>query len=211
MRIHTTAQRADILDAIAAANRAIGNVNAAAHGDVHEYRARSAKKRAGITRIHNVELTEHRSQTHARAFEIKLSGDSTRGPNSRQYGMDGYGKAATWDQWGLFLSALYEVDPSARVGGAKSPIYADAEHFHWTTANRYRGAQDNDGAHRVDAPTGTFMTAGKGYHRQHKWQSVGKLAGCDAWVSQCACGATSRRTSMATYRAFIAPYEDLGA
>lgn len=207
MRIHTTAQRADILDAIAAANRAIGYVNAAAHGDVHEYRARTAKKRASITPIHNVELTEHRSQTHPRAFEVKFSGDSTRGPNSGQYGMDNYGKAATWDQWGLFLSALYEVDTAARVGGAKLPIYADAEHFHWTTANRYRGAQDNDGTRRVDASTGTFMTAGLGYHRQHKWQSVGKLAVCDAWVSQCACGATLRRADYGTYCAYIAPLE----
>lgn len=204
MRIHTSANLRDIITAVEMANGSATTETAR-----NEYRARTARARTSITPIHALEANEHRSQTHPRAFEIKLSGDSTRGPNSGQYGMDGYGKAATWDQWGLFLSALFEADPEMRVGGAAHPIYADAEHFHWITANRYRGTVDDNGIPRVDAPTGMFFHPGNGgYHRQHKWEYQGTTVGARAHVSRCACGATLRRADMATYRAFIAPDTD---
>lgn len=192
MRIHTNAQRGEIFDVIAAANRAIGYVNAEAHGDVHEYRARTAKKRASITGVGLSALTEHGSRTHDRALEVQLSGDSSRCPAAMDDWSD---KAATWDQWGLFLSALFEVDPAARVGGAKSPIYIDRDHFHWSTGGRYLGAPDDDGVRGVDAPTGTFLTSGKGYHRQHRWTSGGSSVTGAYYVSECACGAIARRVA----------------
>ena len=191
MRIHTTATYSDVMSAISAMNRALKMANdSAGDNGVHEYRAKSAKPRDFIALV-SAKVSEHRSQTHARAFEIQLFGDSSRGPSS---GMDNYGdKAATWDQWGMFLSALFEVDPAARAGGAKNPIYIDRDHFHWSTCGRYLGARDNDGVRRVDAPTGTFTTAGSGYHRQHKWMPDGASATGAYYVHSCACGAIARQ------------------
>ena len=196
MRIHTTATYSDVMSAISAMNRALKMANdSAGENGVHEYRAKSAKPRDFITPVSG-DASEHRSQTHLRAFEIKLSGDSSRGPNSGRYGMDNYGdKAATRDQWGMFLSALFEVDPAARVGGAKNPIYIDRDHFHWSTGNRYAGTPDDNGVRRIDAPTGTFLTAGKGYHRRHEWTLGGSSATGAYYVSECACGAIVRRVA----------------
>lgn len=196
MRIHTTATYSDVVSAISATNRALKMANdSAGESGVHEYRAKSAKPRDFIALV-SARYSEHSSRTHPRAFEIQLFGDSSRGPNSGFYGMDNYGdKAATWDQWGMFLSALFEVDPAARVGGAKNPIYIDRDHFHWSTGGRYLGTPDDDGVRRVDAPTGTFLTAGKGYHRQHKWTSGGSSVTGTYYVSECACGAIVRRVA----------------
>ena len=190
MRIHTKLTRQDIQDAVMR-SRVLGPGTAQ-----NEYRARTAKARAYITGVGISALTEHGSRTHDRAFEVQLSGDSSRGPNSGRYGMDDWSdKAATWDQWGLFLSVLFEVDPAARVGGAKNPIYIDRDHFHWSTGGRYLGTPDDNGVSRIDAPTGTFLTAGKGYHRQHKWTPGGSSVTGAYYVSECACGAIARRVA----------------
>ena len=200
MRIHTGLTRAEIIDAMQEAQRAHGIMNHRVDTDrtgrfVYEYRARTARPRLRIADPGFGAFSEHASRTHARAFEIQLSGDSSRGPNSGQFGAGDDRKAATWDQWGTFLSALFEVDPAARVGGAKSPIYIDRDHFHWSTGGRYLGTPDDNGVRRVDAPTGTFLTAGKGYHRQHKWTSGGSSVTGAYYVSECACGAIVRRVA----------------
>ena len=195
MRIHTTATYSDVISAISAMNRALKMANdSAGENGVHEYRAKSAEQRDFITLV-SARYSEYSSRTHARAVEVTLFGDSSRGPNSGFYGMDNGDKAATWDQWGMFLSALFEVDPAARVGGAKNPIYIDRDHFHWSTGGRYLGTPDDDGVRRVHAPTGTFLTAGKGYHRQHKWTPGGSSATGAYYVSECACGAIVRRVA----------------
>lgn len=78
-------------------------------------------------------LTQHGSRTHDRAFEIMLSGSST----SRSQNGDYF--AATWDEWGAFLGALYDADKDTRCGSnAKFPVYRDADHFHFLTGDRFR-------------------------------------------------------------------------
>jgi len=72
-------------------------------------------------------LTQHRSLSRARAFDVKLSGDSARSGHAGGY------KAATWDQWGEFLAMVFENDHVATVPG----VYLSRAHFHWTTTGRY--------------------------------------------------------------------------
>lgn len=92
-------------------------------------------------------LTEHQSRTHARAFEISLSGTSNR-PNT-----SGRESAATWDEWGMFLARLFSLDPMMRAGGsAARPIYADAYDFHRKTCDRFVNLTPAD------------------QHKTHRWQ-----------------------------------------
>lgn len=72
---------------------------------------RDAARQAGVT---FGRLTEHRSQSHARAFDVTLRGNSNRRPNpgSRGNWTDDE-RAATWDQWGVFLGILFDRDPYA--------------------------------------------------------------------------------------------------
>lgn len=70
-----------------------------------------------------------RSKDHA--FDVTLTGTSTRRPNSGQRGAgDDY--AATWDEWGMFFAYLYEIDP-----GMKCWAYDDADDFHFKTGARF--------------------------------------------------------------------------
>lgn len=80
--------------------------------------------------------TQHGSKSHPRAFEIHLTGESRRKPNRRGAGdPDAY--AATWDQWGVFLAALFAVDPDMVCGTVKHPIYASGEDFADRTGDRF--------------------------------------------------------------------------
>lgn len=146
MRIHTSATRADLDAAARAAGVALAG------------------------------LTEHGSRTHARAFEVRLSGSGNYGG---QYGTLDH-KNATWDEWGIFLAAVYEADADARCGGsAARPIYANADDYHWQTGERF-----------------LTLTPGE-QHKRHRWEYVGQLA-TGAWLHRCkgdACGATMRRAA----------------
>ena len=83
-------------------------------------------------------LERHGSRTHDQAFEVALSGTGGH-PNSGGYGASSEYQAATWDEWGAFLGALYAADANARCGGSvKYPIYRNAEHFHFSTGNRFQ-------------------------------------------------------------------------
>lgn len=116
MRLHTyTISRSDVLDAAA---------------------------RFGLT---VPVLTEHGSRTHDHAFEIQLSGSSTRQAQSNQW------NAATWDEWGAFMGDLYTRDPDARWG-TSSWGYADSADFDRKTCGRFRDGMPHD------------------THPQHKWQ-----------------------------------------
>lgn len=119
---------------------------------------------------------EHASRTHARAYEVKLTGSSPRRPNTGRRGAD-WGTdehAATWDEWGLFLAHLYDVDPDARAGGAKIPVYRNASDFYVKTGDRF----DPENPDRVTPAT---------QHRTgHRWTyDGGRLT--------CPCGATFER------------------
>lgn len=119
----------------------------------------NAAKLAGVT----VEtLTAHRSNSHDKAYEIKLSGNSSRNSNGNDY------KAATFDQWGLFIESLY------RVGGNESMVvgnsYFDYYHFSWTFNNRYGNMLDGKDVEPC---------------KQHKWEFDGFSATNSYRVQHC--------------------------
>lgn len=96
----------------------------------------AATAAAGMHGVY-ADVSEHGSRTHERAFEVTLSGNGTA-RNSGRYGADSREQAATWDEWGMFFAALYEVDPDAVWGSVKHPTYKDSEHFHDVTGDRFR-------------------------------------------------------------------------
>lgn len=78
-----------------------------------------------------VEVTSHGSRSRNHAFNVTLTGESKRRPNSGKRGAgDDY--AATWDQWGVFLAMLFALDPTM-----VTPYYADADEFHERTSDRF--------------------------------------------------------------------------
>lgn len=92
-----------------------------------------AMRRAG----HAVQAayTEHGSRRRDHAFNVTLTGTSSRRPNSGNRGAGSYGGdyAATWDEWGMFLAELFRRDPAAVV----PDIYESGEHFRWVTGARF--------------------------------------------------------------------------
>lgn len=117
-------------------------------------------------RVHN--LREHRSRSRVRAFELNMSGHGTTGG---QWGSAGL-KTATWDEWGILINALYDLDPTAHWG---KNSYQCAEHFHWATANRYKTLKIED------------------QHRRHRWEAQGLSPMRTYWIGECNCGAVLRR------------------
>lgn len=141
----------------------------------------AAAKAAGDA-VH-VKMTERGSRKRARAFNVDLTGTSSRAPGHGR-GEPG-DKAATWDEWGIFLATLFNRDGAATVPG----VYESGEHFHWATGNRFltlRPSEQHDGAgHKWSRAypnlTGAYMVAEclgrKGHH-------------CSATVRQMAYGHT---------------------
>ena len=126
---------------------------------------RDAARRAGVTLEH---LGRHGSRKRAHAFEVALSGSGVTGG---QWGGGGY-KSATWDEWGIFLGALYRADAEMVAGNA----YRNAEHFRWVTSARY------------DELTPA------GQHYRHRWDFQGAVVTGSYWVYECkGCDAHMRR------------------
>lgn len=88
-------------------------------------------------------LSRHGSRKRDHAFEVNLGGS---GKTGGQWGQQN-GKAATWDEWGMFLAALYEADPEA-----VTPYYTDADDFHHVTGDRFRTLTPDE------------------QHKQHRWE-----------------------------------------
>ncbi len=79
-------------------------------------------------------FSEHGSKSRKKAFNILCSGNSTRNAMSNSF------KAATWDQWGVFLGILFDADETMTVPG----VYADSDCFYDQTFNRFvSGARPN--------------------------------------------------------------------
>lgn len=100
-----------------------------------------AAREAGVTVESQAQVG---SRSHDHGFLIYLSGSSRRMSNGRDH------YAATWDEWGAFMAALYRTDPGA-MWGSKAYGYKDAEDFHRQTCERFRDGMPEDA------------------HRQHKW------------------------------------------
>lgn len=78
------------------------------------------------------------SRTHRSTAEVHLSatfkapGDGRRYANTGHNGANRDNLAATYDEWGFFLAALFTLDPSA-----KTPYDASAKAFSARTAGKY--------------------------------------------------------------------------
>lgn len=114
----------------------------------------------------HVTLTRHGSRSRSHALEVKLTGTSSRRPNGGNRGADSDAYAATWDEWGMFLARLFDVDPDATC---------------WAYPN---GGTDFDIVTR-----GRFDTLTPDeQHRLHRWNFD-----YGAGLLTCACGAEQGR------------------
>jgi hypothetical protein len=109
-------------------------------------------------------ITEQGSRSHARSFDVSLRGESRRNAMFSWKVENPYGneKAATWDQWGVFFSHLFRMDPRMVAGSVKRPQYADNTAFQMQTFARFREAgfpADYHGDH-------TFRNDGTYYEQQ---------------------------------------------
>lgn len=116
---------------------------------------------AVIARVDLATFTSHGSRSRHHAYTIKLEGESRRRPNGGASGA-GSGYAATWDQWGVFLGVLFDRDPSM-----VTPYYADADAFHWQTADRFA-----DRSADVDYATGPVFWPSDA-HGDHRFDFSG--------------------------------------
>lgn len=127
---------------------------------------------ARVARVDFDRFTERGSRTHTRAFDVTLTGESARLPNGGRSGGYRYGAdnahAATWDQWGVFLAAIFDADPAAKM-----TYYKDKADFHWQTSDRF-DTDENDGWPK-DA------------HGDHAWEAVGRIVTGrgDAYAQRC--------------------------
>lgn len=122
------------------------------------------------------------TRTRKSAFSVKLLGSSPHRPNSGYRGGDSDAHAASWDEWGIFLGALYALDADMVVAGGNG--YQSAAHFHWMTGYRFLGLSHAD------------------QHRRHKWEADGDQGGY--YQQSCACGAILRRLAGTTKWADVA-------
>ncbi len=86
----------------------------------------TAARRADVTII---KLDAKGSKSRLGAHDVALSGHGVMGG---MYGNLGYA-TATWDEWGMMLNHLFDVDPDARI----AKIYEGREYFHWATGYRF--------------------------------------------------------------------------
>lgn len=92
---------------------------------------------AGGMRGVNVECVTQGSRSRKRGLTVHLTGNSTRRPNGGNRGAnkDSDGYAATWDEWGMFLQYLFDLDPDAIATGA----YNGLDDFGMKTNWRFEG------------------------------------------------------------------------
>lgn len=104
-------------------------------------------------------ISAHGSRSRAQAFEVNLGGSGRMGG---QWGQTD-GQAATWDEWGMFLAALFALDPEMTVPAA----YPTREAFTWMTGGRF-----------------DTLTP-QGQHKTHRWELQGTAATGSYYVHAC--------------------------
>lgn len=102
-----------------------------------------------------VEVMPHGSRARKQAYEIRLTGTSTRRT------MDNQDQAATWDEWGVFFARLFDADRDALAGSVKYPAYDGATDYHRKTGRRFLSG---------NMPADT--------HQQHRWEFEGGVLAC---------------------------------
>lgn len=107
------------------------------------------------------------------AMDVKLAASQrSRGRrfgNSGSYG-GGDAYAATYDEWGFLLAALYRAGEHLVVGSVKNPIYDGADHFHHLTGHTYDLDYPDVVERHGDAyghRSGRNMIGRRGYGRVH--------------------------------------------
>lgn len=94
---------------------------------------------ASLARVEFDRWEDKGSRTRDHAFDVTLTGESKRRPNDRGASR-GTGKfAATWDQWGVFLGFLFDIDPDM-----VTPYYENARDFHYKTDGRFEDGWPED-------------------------------------------------------------------
>lgn len=113
------------------------------HTKADEITVRKAAELARVT-FDRFEINGSRTSDHG--YDVTLFGASERRSNSGGSGA-GDEHAATWDQWGVFLAAVFDADPDARM-----TYYKDAGDFHYQTSHRFRDGwpEDAHGDHSWD-------------------------------------------------------------
>lgn len=121
---------------------------------------REAIHAGGMTAVSFTKLECKGSRKRNHAFEVGLSGSSRYNTNPGN-GSSQRPKAAAWDEWGIFIHALFVKDPSAIIGD-----YNGDDEFEYRTMGRF------------DNLTAPFI------HVDHKWEFSGV-----ARMFECDCGA----------------------
>lgn len=118
----------------------------------------AATNAAGMRNVY-ADVLEKGSRSRKRALEVKLVGNSNRAVNAgtSRYAARGRDadRAATFDEWGMFINALYLTDPDAIVGP-----YQSKDHFERVTRHRY------------DELTAPYA------HGNHQWQTINGVRQC---------------------------------
>ena len=120
---------------------------------------------ARLARVNFTTLNYHGSRKRNRAFEVKLTGDSPYRQNGGDY------PAATWDQWGIFLNALFRSDPDMTCSG-----YKDAEAFHYATCNRFHDLTFQNSHRRQAAAAAAAQESVQAYIDQRVEERIAALA-----------------------------------
>jgi hypothetical protein len=97
--------------------------------NVRERDLREAFQEADIPHASLTIKGEHSSRSHRTAFEVRLTGDGISNGRKTQDGQD---YAATYDEWGEFISRLYDRDVTAKIGP-----YTSRADFQDRTGSRY--------------------------------------------------------------------------
>lgn len=128
------------------------------------YRATTAAGMAGV----RADVVQVGSRSRSHAFDVHLTGTSSRLPNGGARAREAYwgvdrDHAATWDEWGMFLAALYELDPLMVCGSPGRPAYLNRAAFHAATGGRFLSLRAHEQHGRVG----------------HKWHRFDGVQRCD--------------------------------
>lgn len=91
-----------------------------------------------IERIENPRTKNPEGVSYRHGWNLYCSGSSSR---QAQHGFGNYSgyNAATWDEYGIWMAALYELDDEARISWYKT----HEDFVHWTTHMRDYYANEN--------------------------------------------------------------------
>lgn len=109
---------------------------------------------ARIARVTFTRIDWKGSRSRNRSVDLILTGESHKMQNG------GTERAATWDQWGVFLAVLFDKDPSMTT-----TYYADADAFARKTADRFGAFDDVRRFVAIGWPNDS--------HGDHQWDYAG--------------------------------------